>query len=62
MAGAPSSAADKVKPDVAALQDAWSKLFLWDVTARGFERDGRNDVAANARTRTSVLNESRRAA
>ena len=60
--GAPSSAADKVKPDVAALQDAWVKLFLWDVTARGFERDGRADVAASARTRTAVLNDSRRAA
>lgn len=60
--GAPSSAADQVKPDVASLQDAWVRLFLWDVTARGFERDGRADVAANARTRTTVLNDARRAA
>lgn len=62
VAGAPSSELDKVKPDVAALQDAWVKLFLWDVTARGFERDGRTDVAANARTRTKILDDSRRAA
>jgi hypothetical protein len=62
VAGAPSSELDKVKPDVAALQDAWVKLWLWDVVARGFERDGRADVAANARARTQVLNESRRAA
>lgn len=62
VAGAPSSELDKVKPDVAALQDAWVKLFLWDVTARGFERDGRADVAANARTRTKALDAARRAA
>lgn len=62
VAGAPSSELDKVKPDVAALQDAWVKLFLWEVTARGFERDGRADAAANARTRTQVLSAARRAA
>jgi len=62
IAGAPSSELDKVKPDVAALQDAWVKLYLWDLTARGFERDGRSDVAANARTRTRPLDEARRAA
>lgn len=62
VAGAPSSELDKVKPDVAALQDAWVKLYLWDVTARGFERDGRTDVAADARTRTQPLNEARGAA
>jgi hypothetical protein len=59
--GAPSSELDKVKPDVAALQDAWVKLYLWDVTARGFERDGRADVASTARTRTRALDEARRA-
>ncbi|MBV8762236.1 MAG: hypothetical protein JO257_33400 [Deltaproteobacteria bacterium] len=60
--GAPSTEGDKARPDIAALRDPWAKLFLWDVTARGFERDGRTDVAANARMRTKGLDETRRAA